>query len=115
MSVNQLIDKKIENILDGSVINYYIHLAVETGLLGLAAFLGLIFVHMKYLLVRLKGICGDRKVIQIGVITCLISFLIHINFERILNVHFMGILFGLFLGMGIKIAENGEENKICRE
>ena len=106
------ISPSIEYIMEGGVINYYLHLTIETGVLGLISFLSIIFFHLKYLIKGINKITVyENKVILVGLTLSLISFLIHINFERILNIHFMGILFGLILGMSIKLVNEFNEQQ----
>ncbi len=82
----------------------YIQLLVETGVIGLAAFLYFVIIHLKFLLVGLRNAgsseTGNNYIFGLGCLCGVIAFLTH-SFVDILMTHSIGVSFAMILGIAV--------------
>jgi putative inorganic carbon (hco3(-)) transporter len=86
----------------GHAHNHYLTVAAEAGLLGLAGYLGFLFIAFRSALqaVRFYGLTGDRQsqAVALGILGGLAAFATH-NLFDVMFVHGMGVTVGLMLAL----------------
>lgn len=94
---------KMDKYLKMHFHNLYLQMLVETGIIGLAVFLLLLWIHLKEIF-RVKEI--DMYSIEILGIGCgLLSFLIH-NLVDVLTTHNINLILGMELGLLVTFSKN---------
>ncbi|NPV29910.1 MAG: polymerase [Firmicutes bacterium] len=89
--------------------NYYLKLAVETGVLGLGAFLWLLLNAVRYLSgsIRESALDPVRRAYACGITAGLLGVLAHNCVENIFEVPMMQTLFWILLGLARHLPESG--------
>ncbi|MDH7577567.1 MAG: O-antigen ligase family protein [Bacillota bacterium] len=97
--------------------NYYLKLAVETGLLGLTAFLWLLLNAVRYLSGALRELAADpdRRAYACGITAGLLGVLAHNGVENIFEVPMMQTLFWILLGTVAWMVPGGRRQAPGRE
>lgn len=92
--------------------NIYLQMAGEVGLLGLAAFLWLLFNYFKFAFTQYRLIQVQLyKTCLLGIILCIIAFLINGLTETSLYYSRVAIIFWYLIGLSFGIRRICNENK----
>ena len=82
----------------GHAHNYYLHVAAETGLVGLAAYLFLLFACFRQGWLAVRSLTGIHQGVALGILGVLGAFAVHSLFDN-LYVHGMNIHLAMLLGL----------------
>lgn len=87
--------------LDKHIHNMYSQIAIETGLLGLSAFLFFIGITIVRFLRNFRGIPDPKdRAMVVALLASMFAYLLHNNFD-VLIIYARGIHFALILGLGL--------------
>jgi putative inorganic carbon (HCO3(-)) transporter len=82
----------------GHAHNYYLHIAAETGLVGLAAYLMLLSICFWHGWKAVRCLNGTEQAVALGILGVLAAFAVHSLFDN-LYVHGMNMHLGVLLGL----------------
>ncbi|RKD21954.1 Tetratricopeptide repeat-containing protein [Caminicella sporogenes DSM 14501] len=92
--------------------NYFLQLWIETGIIGLLIYIGLIVILILHFIISLKKLEEDNKILQIAVNIGWISILAHSIIDFDLSLGAMSILLWCLYGLSYQRKLSTEKNKI---
>ncbi len=93
----------------GHAHNYYLHIAAETGLVGLVAYLLLILACFRHVWRALREVSGHLQGVALGILGVLAAFAVHSLFDN-LYVHGMNMHLAVLLGLTYVL---GQTREVC--
>ena len=87
-----------------TVDDFWLHIAVETGLLGLLAFGAMVFAALQQIVDRVRTAAFGRRVALAGIVGAAIGLAINALTTMLLEANSVAFLFWFLLGVGSQLA-----------
>lgn len=97
-------DRLFVNPSQRTVDDFWLHIAVESGLLGLLAFGGMVFAALRQIVIGVRTAAFGRRVALAGIVGAAIGLAINALTTMLLEANSVAFLFWFLLGVGSQLA-----------